>query len=43
MKIVKLARNFDDTHMVMKGEAGDFLPATITIHHNGREAEYKHV
>ena len=41
MKIVKSALGFKDPHMVMDADVGDFLPATITIHHNGREIEYK--
>ncbi len=42
MKIVREARGFmEDPHMVMDAEPGDFLPVTITIHHNGKECEYK--
>ena len=41
MKIVRMALGYQNPHMVMAADFGDFLPGTITIHHNGREIEYK--
>jgi len=41
MRIVKEARGIHDTHMVLEANiGGDYLPETITIHHNGREIVY---
>ena len=41
MKLVRVPWSFKDPHMVLDAEVSDFLPTTITIHHNGREIEYK--
>jgi len=42
MKITKKAFNYGDADMIMQAEAGDFLPNTITIHHNDREIVYRY-
>lgn len=43
MRIIKES-NHNEPHIVLEANiCGDHLPQTVTIHHNGREIEYKRI
>jgi len=42
MKTLKKALNHDSPNMIMQAEAGDYLPNTITVHHNDRIIVYRY-